>query len=154
MGVKKVPRSRRIKLEVNTSFLERGVAGKGAKYLKSGEISLRDGLEIAISCCFGPLGAVIDGASRAEVEQIGQRSRAQLETYINLALNRCEESETVSSPVQTQVLNGNGLKAKGVQSLETIESVTSRERELNSLAARVLAQDEEENNIDIENEVL
>ena len=149
-----MPRTKRIRVKVDTMFVVTGAAGKGARYLKSGEIEVRDGIKLAVGCFFAPLGAAIDGASRQEVEQISQRSRAQLETYINLALNRCEESETVSSTVPTQVLNGNRLKAKGVQSLETIESVTSRERELNSLAARVLAQDEEENNIDIENEVL
>ena len=143
---------KRIRVKVDTTFVETGLAGKGARYLKSEGITVRDGIQLAIGCLFGPLGAVIDGASRTEVEQIGERSRAQLETYINLALNRCQESETVSSPVPNH--QENEKRAAEFQRLETIESVTSSEMELDSVAARVLAQDDDENDIDLENEVL
>lgn len=82
---------RQIKLKLfPTTFSENIAAGIAAKYLNSGEIVVRDGIEIAISCLFAPLGAAIEGASREEVEERCEISRTLLETYISLALTRVQ----------------------------------------------------------------
>ncbi|CAA9569569.1 hypothetical protein AVDCRST_MAG81-1446 [uncultured Synechococcales cyanobacterium] len=78
-------------LKIDTSFTDTKPAGLAAKYLNSGEIHPRAGIEIAISCLFAPLGAAINGASRQEVEGIVAASRTQFEVFCALALSRCQE---------------------------------------------------------------
>ena len=79
-------------LKIDTTFRETKPAGLAAKYLNSGEIDLRAGVEIAISCLFAPLEAAINGASCQEVEGIIAASRTQFEVFSALALNRCQEN--------------------------------------------------------------
>lgn len=82
---------KQIPVKIDTTFIDTKPAGLAAKYLNSGEIDLRAGVEIAISCLFAPLGAVINGANRQEVEGIVAASRTQFEVFCALALNRCQE---------------------------------------------------------------
>jgi hypothetical protein len=86
-------------LKIDTTFIETKPAGLAAKYLNSGEIHPRAGVEIAISCLFGPLGAALNGAGRQEVESLIAASRTQFEVFCALALNRC--SENSGSPVRS-----------------------------------------------------
>lgn len=79
---------RQIKFKIDTTFSDNISAGVAAKYLNSGEIFLRDGVEIAISCLFAPIGAAVEGETRAEVEARCEVSRMQFETYMKLALSR------------------------------------------------------------------
>ncbi|WP_250126315.1 hypothetical protein [Chroococcidiopsis sp. CCMEE 29] len=79
-------------LKIDTTFIETKPAGLAAKYLNSGEIQPRAGVEVAISCLFAPLGAAINGASRQEVEGLVAASRTQFEVFCALALNRCQEN--------------------------------------------------------------
>ena len=81
--------TKQIPLQIKTSFSEGKPAGQGAKYLNSGEIDVRCGIEIALGCVFAPLGAAANGASYQEVERMVARSRTQFEIYMNLALSRC-----------------------------------------------------------------
>ncbi len=83
---------RQIKLKINTTFSENISAGIAAKYLNSEEIVTRDGIEMAISCLYAPIGAAVNGATRDEVEERCKLSRTLLETYINLALTRVKNS--------------------------------------------------------------
>lgn len=98
-------------LKIDTTFRETKPAGLAAKYLNSGEIDPRAGVEIAISCLFAPLGAAITGASSQEVEGIVAASRTQFEVFCALALNRCQENSysdvrsTLSSPKTSVAVN-------------------------------------------------
>ena len=91
---------KQISLKLNTTFIENKPAGLAAKYLNSGEIDVRTGIEIAIGCLFAPLGAAISGSNRKEVDALIQTSRTQFEIYLSLALSRCHneliEDKTVS----------------------------------------------------------
>jgi hypothetical protein len=84
--------SKQYRLKLDTKFVESIPAGLAAKFLNSGEIDLRAGVEIAIACLFAPLGAAIDGASPSEVERLIAASRTQTETYFALALSRCQKN--------------------------------------------------------------
>ncbi len=79
-----------VRININTSFSENKSAGIAAKYLNKGEISLRNGLELAISCLFSPLGSADDGATLAEVKARCEVSRTVFETYMRLALSRVD----------------------------------------------------------------
>lgn len=91
-----MPKQYRLKLD--TKFVESIPAGLAAKFLNSGEIDLRAGVEIAIACLFAPLGAAIDGASQSEVEKLIAVSRTQMETYFVLALSRCQKTFSTNIP--------------------------------------------------------
>jgi len=88
---------KRVVLKLDTTFVDTKPAGLGLQYLKSGEIDLRAGIEIAIGCLFAPLGAAVRGASRKEVEALAAVSKTQLETYLHLALLRCDEDGAAKS---------------------------------------------------------
>ncbi|GFE72212.1 hypothetical protein [Chroococcus sp. FPU101] len=90
-------------LKIETTFIETKPAGLAAKYLNSGEIQLRAGVEIAIACLFAPLGAALSGASRKDIEQLIAISRTQSETYFALALNRCQDFSSRETVVGTPV---------------------------------------------------
>jgi len=98
-------------LTIDTTFAETKPAGLAAKYLNSGEIYPRAGVEIAISCLFAPLGAAISGVSRQEVEGIIAASRTQFEVFCALALSRCQENSgsdvrlTPPSPKTSMTVN-------------------------------------------------
>ncbi len=83
---------KQIRLKIDTTFVETKPAGLGAKYLNSGEIDTRAGIEIAIGCLFAALGAAECGASRKKIENLSAIARTQLEVYLSLALTRCNES--------------------------------------------------------------
>ena len=74
-----------IRLKIDTTFSEKKGAGIALEYLSSGEISLRGGIEIALSCFFAPIGAAVGGATLSEVQARCELSRMQFETYMNLA---------------------------------------------------------------------
>lgn len=95
-------------LKIDTTFVETKPAGLAAKYLNSGEIHSRAGVEIAIACVFAPLGAAIDGASRERVEKLIAASRTQIEIYFALALSRCPENFDESSATVTAEANLRG----------------------------------------------
>jgi hypothetical protein len=82
---------KQVSLKINTSFIETKPAGLATKYLKSGEIDLRMGIELAISCLFAPIGAAVNGATRSEVETMIASSRTQFELCLTLALSRCQD---------------------------------------------------------------
>ncbi|NJO94388.1 MAG: hypothetical protein HC820_08725 [Hydrococcus sp. RM1_1_31] len=90
--------SKQYRLKLDTKFIESIPAGQAAKFLNSGEIDLRTGVEIAIACLFAPLGAAIDGASLSEVERLIAISHTQMETYFALARGRCQRN--FSTPVR------------------------------------------------------
>lgn len=66
-----------------------GLAGLSAKYLTSGEVSPRDGVELAISSLYAPLAAAMYGATEEEVNRYIEKSKAQFEIYFGLARSRC-----------------------------------------------------------------
>ncbi len=88
---------KQVKLKIETSFSENRGAAIAVEYLNSGEITLRDGLEVALSCLFAPLGAAAKGASQSEVKSRREISRTIFETYMNLAISRAEIEETETS---------------------------------------------------------
>ena len=88
---------KQVKLKIETSFSENRGAAIAVEYLNSGEITLRDGLEVALSCLFAPLGAAAKGASQSEVKSRREISRTIFETYMNLAMSRAEVNETEKS---------------------------------------------------------
>lgn len=77
-------------LEVSTRFSETTRAGRAAKYLNSGEIDPRTGVEISIACLFTPLEDAQAGANEDEVEQSIAVSQAQWEHYMQMARSRCK----------------------------------------------------------------
>jgi hypothetical protein len=83
---------KRYPLKIDTTFIESKPAGLAAKFLNSGEIHPRAGVEIALACLFAPLSAAIDGAPQSEVERLIAVSRTQMETYFALALSRCPKN--------------------------------------------------------------
>lgn len=89
-----------IKLNINTSFSINKGAGLAMKYLNSGEIPLRQGIELALSCLFAPLGVAIIGGSIDDVKDRCELSRSLFEAYINLALQRADLKEANSSHEQ------------------------------------------------------
>jgi hypothetical protein len=93
---------KRYPLKIETTFIESIPAGLAAKFLNSGEIDLRAGVEIAIASLFAPLGAAIDGASPSEVERLIAISHTQMETYFALALSRCQKNTASSLPEVSQ----------------------------------------------------
>jgi hypothetical protein len=132
------------RLKIDTKFSETKPAGLATKYLNSGEIDQRAGVEIAIACLFAPLGATLSGASRLEIEKLIAASRTQSETYFALALNRCDEDLTERQ-----------LAKKETQNYETNSIAQSRNLKdslaLSNLVAQVGDIDLEENtNIDHE----
>jgi ABC-type arginine transport system permease subunit len=90
--------SKQYRLKLDTKFIESIPAGQAAKFLNSGEIDLRTGVEIAIACLFAPLGAAIDGATQSEVERLIAISHTQMETYFALALSRCQNNFSMNVP--------------------------------------------------------
>jgi len=90
--------SKQYRLKLDTKFVESIPAGLAAKFLNSGEIDLRAGVEIAIACLFAPLGAAIDGASQSEVEKLIAASHTQMETYFALARSRCQNNLSPYAP--------------------------------------------------------
>jgi hypothetical protein len=107
-------------LKIDTTFIETKPAGLAAKYLNSGEIHSRAGVEIAIACVFAPLGAAIDGASRDRVEQLIAASRTQIETYFALALNRCafDKSESQTTAQISLSTEANGLEIDFAENID------------------------------------
>ena len=77
-------------LTISTRFAGDTRAGQGAKYLCSGEIDQRSGVEIAIACIFAPLNEVQEGATEDEVEQAIDDSMTAFEHYMSLARVRCK----------------------------------------------------------------
>ena len=104
-----------VRININTSFSENKSAGIAAKFLNSGEIFLRDGIEIAISCLFAPLGAAVEGASPSAVKKRCEISRMQFETYMNLAMSRAE------------TLTSHPDKVNEIDVTETAETILSDE---------------------------
>ncbi len=84
--------ARQVRLKIQTSFAENRDVAIALTYLKSGEINLRSGIEIALSCLFAPIGAAVGGSSLSAVKARCEVSRMQLETYLNLALSRVKVS--------------------------------------------------------------
>jgi hypothetical protein len=76
--------------EISTRFSDTTRAGQGAKYLCSGEIDKRTGVEVAIACLFAPLNEVQEGANEDEIEQAIDDSRTAFEHYMCLARMRCK----------------------------------------------------------------
>jgi hypothetical protein len=81
-------------LEVSTRFSETTRAGRAAKYLNSGEIDPRTGVEISIACLFTPLEDAQEGATEDEVEQSIAVSEAQWEHYMQMARSRSKGRST------------------------------------------------------------
>lgn len=106
---------RQVRLKIDTSFAESKNAAKAVEYLNSGEILLRDGLEIALSCMFSPIAAAAEGASLSEIKQRCEVSRTQFETYMNLAMSRAE------------VLNSHSDKVNEIDITETTETIFSEQ---------------------------
>ena len=75
-------------LIIDTRFSGNKDIAIALRYLKSGEIDLRTGIEIALSCLFAPIGAAVSGESQGAVKARCEVSRMQLETYLTLALSR------------------------------------------------------------------
>ena len=97
---------KQVKLKIDTSFSENRDAARAILYLKSGEINLRDGIEISLACLFAPIGAAVAGASQSEVKTKCEMSRTIFETYMNLAMSRAElREEDKSLSVETKLLN-------------------------------------------------
>ena len=91
---------RQVRLKIDTSFAESKNAAIAIEYLNSGEIFIRDGLEIALSCLFSPLGAAASGESLSQVRLRCELSRAQFETYMTLAINRAKALKLLSEESQ------------------------------------------------------
>ncbi len=91
---------RQVRLKIDTSFAESKNAAIAIEYLNSGEIFIRDGLEIALSCLFSPLGAAASGESPSQVQLRCELSRTQFETYMTLAINRAKALNLLSEESQ------------------------------------------------------
>lgn len=85
----------RSRLNIDTTFIDSKGAGIATKYLNSGEITVRDGIEVAISCVFTPLGLASQGGTIEEVERLIEISRTQFETYMSLAVCRAKKQVVV-----------------------------------------------------------
>lgn len=99
----------RVRLSIETSFNQSQNAAIAAKYLKEGEIPMKEGIEIALSCLFAPLGAASEGASVERIKSLIQTSRVQFETYMNLALCQLENQSDVGKENQLDVGEENQL---------------------------------------------
>jgi hypothetical protein len=95
--------TKQIPLKIKTSFSEVKPAGQAAKYLNSGEIDVRSGMEISLGCVFAPLGAATNGASCQEVEKMIARSRTQFEIYMDLARSRCQGNSEPNSKTEVDL---------------------------------------------------
>ena len=116
---------RQIRLKIDTTFSSNKGAGIAINYLNSGEIPLRNGLDLALSCLFSPIGAAIAGASQSEVESRIEMSRTQFELYVNLALSYLNKDQFC--PLQPNSnhpeLNG-AAKTNGATKVLTMEDFT------------------------------
>jgi len=115
-------------LKIDTTFRETKPAGLAAKYLNSGEIEPRTGVEIAISCLFAPLGAATNGASRQEVEAIVAASRTQFEVFCALALSRCEEK--LHSEVRSLTTSKTSVAVSTAEEYEPDENIDFEHEEI------------------------
>ena len=75
-------------INVSTRFTCTTRAGQGAKYLNSGEIDKRSGVEVAIACLFSALFQAQEGASEEEIEECLSASYRTWEHYAELARSR------------------------------------------------------------------
>ncbi len=85
--------NKQYRVKVDTTFSENKSAGVGARYINSGEMTIRDAIEIACTCLFAPIGGAAAGESISKVKARQEISRTIFETYMSLALSRAEVSE-------------------------------------------------------------
>ena len=130
---------RQVRLNLDTKFSENKGAGIGARYLNSGEILLRHGVEQAIACLFTPIGAAMEGATLSEVKARQEISRSIFESWMNLATSRAELNEenkglSVETKFEDIKSSNSGFEVNGVTSKSNPESSTESEelRELTS----------------------
>lgn len=81
---------KRVKFNLNTTFITSLKIGKVIEYLNKENIPLRDAIEIALTCFYYPLAAASKGESIEQIKASIETSRAQFETYIGLAVSRAE----------------------------------------------------------------
>ena len=107
-----------IRFKLNTTFVDTGGAGKATRFLNNGNITKREGTEIALSCVFAPLALAVEGASIEEVNYGIEQSRALFETYMGLALtrvnNRIREDTIDHSPKKENLEELSNCKEKKI----------------------------------------
>ena len=123
---------RQIRVKIDTTFSEHRPAGIGAKYLNSGEIRARDGVELAITCLFTPIGAAMEGATLSEIKQRQEIARTIFETWMNLATSRAEVNEennklSVETKLSESTYSNLGFERSSVTSALDSERLTSSE---------------------------
>ncbi len=123
---------RQIRVNIDTTFSEHRPAGIGAKYLNSGEIRARDGVELAITCLFTPIGAAMEGATLSEIKQRQEIARTIFETWMNLATSRAELNEeekrlSVEAQLSDSTYRNSGFERSSVTSALDSESMTKSE---------------------------
>ena len=123
---------RQIRVNIDTTFSEHRPAGIGARYLNSGEIRARDGVELAITCLFTPIGAAMEGATLSEIKQRQEIARTIFETWMNLATSRAELNEeekrlSVEAQLSDSTYRNSGFERSSVTSALDSESMTKSE---------------------------
>ena len=123
---------RQIRVNIDTTFSEHRPAGIGARYLNSGEIRARDGVELAITCLFTPIGAAMEGATLSEIKQRQEIARTIFETWMNLATSRAELNEeekrlSVEAQLSDSTYSNSGFERSSVTSALDSESMTKSE---------------------------
>ncbi len=123
---------RQIRVNIDTTFSEHRPAGIGAKYLNSGEIRARDGVELAITCLFTPIGAAMEGATLSEIKQRQEIARTIFETWMNLATSRAELNEeekrlSVEAQLSDSTYSNSGFERSSVTSALDSESMNCSE---------------------------
>ena len=123
---------RQIRVNIDTTFSEHRPAGIGARYLNSGEIRVRDGVELAITCLFTPIGAAMEGATLSEIKQRQEIARTIFETWMNLATSRAEVNEeekrlSVEAQLSDSTYSNSGFERSSVTSALDSESMTKSE---------------------------
>ena len=118
---------RQIRLNINTKFSENKGAAIGARYLNSGEIRARDGVELAITCLFTPIGAAMEGATLSEIKQRQEIARTIFETWMNLATSRAEVNEENKKLSVETHWSDSGFEVRRVTSALDSESMNCSE---------------------------
>lgn len=78
-----------IRLKLNTTLSERGIAGKALKMHKE-EKTQREAIKISLGIIYGALAIAKEGATLEEVKKAIQKNRSQFEIYQSLALSEVE----------------------------------------------------------------
>jgi len=118
---------RQIRVNIDTTFSEHRPAGIGARYLNSGEIRVRDGVELAITCLFTPIGAAMEGATLSEIKQRQEIARTIFETWMNLATSRAEVNEENKKLSVETHWSDSGFEGSSVTSALDSESMNCSE---------------------------